>query len=80
MSNLVITIPVKVSFNPKAYMIRDKIIAKMCEMEIKDFSDDELRRAFKDCVAQNRLFACAKELIESEMLSMNDVYILQEQR
>ena len=37
-------------------------------------------RAFKDCVAQNRLFACAKELIESEMLSMNDVYILQEQR
>ena len=28
----------------------------MFEMEIKDFSDNELRRVFNDCVAQKCLF------------------------
>lgn len=57
-------------------MIKDQIISKMCEMEIKDFSDDELRRVFKGCVAQNNLFACARELIDLEMLSIKDIYYL----
>lgn len=57
-------------------MIKDKVISKMVEMEIKDFSDTELRRVFKDCVAQNNLFASAKRQISSGNLTMKDVYFL----
>ena len=57
-------------------MIRDKVISKMVEMEIKDFSDTELRRVFQDCIAQNNLFACARELIDLKMLSMKEVYFI----
>ena len=57
-------------------MIKDKITSKMVEMEIKDFSDSELHRVFQDCVSQNNLYACAKELIDLKMLTMKDVYFL----
>lgn len=57
-------------------MIKEKITSKMVEMEIKDFSDSELRRVFQDCVSQNNLYAFAKELIDLKMLTMRDVYFL----
>lgn len=57
-------------------MKKETLTRKMCEMEIKDFSDAELRRVFKDCVAQNNLFLCAREMIDSGKLTMKDVYFL----
>lgn len=57
-------------------MIKDKLTSKMFEMEIKDFSDNELHRVFKDCVAQNNLFASAREMIDTGNLNMKDVYFL----
>ena len=57
-------------------MIKDKLTSKMFEMEIKDFSDNELRRVFNDCVAQNNLFTSARGMIDTGNLTMKDVYFL----
>ena len=76
MNTLVVSIPCVIKFEPKAYMLKNKMISKMFEMEIKNFTDAELHRVFKDCVSENRLFACAKELIDLGMLTMADIYFL----
>ena len=57
-------------------MKKETLTRKMCEMEIKNFSDAELRRVFKDCVAQNNLFTAARNMIYSRKLTMKDVYFL----
>jgi hypothetical protein len=57
-------------------MKNDNLTSKMFEMEIKDFSDNELRRVFKDCVAKNNLFSCARDMVDSGKLNMKDVYFL----
>lgn len=39
------------------------ILSKMATMEIKDFSDEELRRVFRDCIAPNLCTLLARRMI-----------------
>ena len=51
------------------------IVGKMSEMKIKDFSNTEICRVFKGCVAEHRLIEITGLLLSQNSLSMDEILV-----